>query len=166
MGFHFEGFCGMILLEYVPINRQMGEIMKQLRILHRVLVRTKAIGVLSSFLVFFFAAALALLVIDPAIASFSQAIWYCYAVVTTVGFGDVVVSTVLGRWITFALSAYAIIALAIVTSVMVNYYTQTLELQQKESFATLMDKLEHLPDLSPEELAEISAQVRKGRLGS
>ncbi len=135
--------------------------MKQLRILHRVLVRTKAIEMLSSFLLFFFVAAFALLLIDPAMTSYSQAVWYCYAVVTTVGFGDVVVSTALGRWITFALSAYAIIALAIITSVMVNYYTQMLELQQKESFAALMDKLERLPELSKEELAEISKQVRQ-----
>jgi len=45
--------------------------------------------------------------------------------------------------------------------VIVNYYTQLVELRQQESLAVIMDKLERLPELSRQEMEQLSDQIRK-----
>ena len=54
-------------------------------------------------------------------------------------------------------------AFAIATGVVVNFYTQMVELQRKETLAMFMDQLERLPELSREELENISRKVRQFR---
>ena len=137
--------------------------MKKLRVLKGVLVRTKAHQVLLSFLAFFFAAALVVLLAEPGIETYGDALWYCYAVITTVGFGDLLAKTLLGRLASVLLSAYALIALAIITGVIVNFYTQLIQIQQKESIAAVADRLERLPELSREELTDLSRSVKRLR---
>jgi voltage-gated potassium channel len=51
--------------------------------------------------------------------------------------------------------------IAIVTGVIVNYYNQLVSIRQKESLTALIEKLKILPELSKEELAEISDQIKK-----
>lgn len=52
---------------------------------------------------------------------------------------------------------------AIATGVVVNFYTQMVEMQRKETLAMFMDQLERLPELSREELENISRKVRQFR---
>ena len=47
--------------------------------------------------------------------------------------------------------------------VVVNFYTQMVEMQRKETLAMFMDQLERLPELSREELENISRKVRQFR---
>ena len=61
------------------------------------------------------------------------------------------------------LTIYAIFVIAIVTGVVVNFYTQMVEMQRKETLIMFMDKLERLPELSKEELESISRKVRELR---
>lgn len=94
---------------------------------------------------------------------YGDALWYCYAVISTAGFGDIVTVTLIGKICSILLTIYTIFVVAIVTGVVVNFYTQLVEMQQKETLAMFMDKLERLPELSKEELEHISQKVRKFR---
>lgn len=94
---------------------------------------------------------------------YGDALWYCYAVISTAGFGDIVTVTLIGKICSVLLTIYTIFVVAIVTGVVVNFYTQLVEMQQKETLAMFMDKLERLPELSKEELEHISQKVRKFR---
>ncbi len=134
-----------------------------MRVLLRTMRNTHAHQIVLSFVVFVLLCALAIFLVEPSIASYGDALWYCYAVVTTVGFGDMVATTLLGRILSIVLSLYAILVLAIVTATIVNLYSQLSDLNDKDSLAKFMDKLERLPELSPEELAELSAEVSKYR---
>ena len=49
------------------------------------------------------------------------------------------------------------------TGVIVNYYMQLVELRQQESLAVIMDKLERLPELSRQELKQLSDQIRNAK---
>ncbi len=135
--------------------------MRRLRILKQILVRTKAIQILSSFVVFVFICAFAIMAVEPDINSYFDALWYCYAVITTCGFGDFAAATFIGRILSVLLSVYAVLVIAIVTGVVVNYYTQIIQLQQEQTLASIIDTLEHLPDYSKEELTAISERVKK-----
>ena len=46
---------------------------------------------------------------------------------------------------------------------MVNYYGQIVEMQRRETAMMFLDKLERLPELSKEELEDISKRVKKFR---
>lgn len=135
--------------------------MRKLRILKDILVRTKAHRILITYVVFVLLAALAIVVFDPQVSRYGDALWYCYAVISTAGFGDVVVSTTVTKIISLLVTMYSTIVIAIVTGVVVNYYTEVIEIQKKETFTAFVDRLERLDTMTTEELREISDQVKR-----
>ena len=132
--------------------------MKKLRILWGILKRTRADHILLGFVLFLLADAAVIRLVEPDIHRYGDALWYCYAVISTAGFGDIVTVTLIGKICSVLLTIYTIFVVAIVTGVVVNFYTQL-----KETLAMFMDKLERLPELSKEELEHISQKVRKFR---
>lgn len=137
--------------------------MRRLKVLAGILKRTRADKILVGFIVFLFAVAAVIELAEPDINRYGDALWYCYAVISTAGFGDVVAVTFIGKMCSVLLTVYAIFVTAIVTGVVVNFYTQMVEMQRKETLAMFMDQLERLPELSKEELENISKKVRKFR---
>ncbi len=137
--------------------------MRRLKVLAGILKRTRADKILVGFIVFLFAVAAVIELAEPDINRYGDALWYCYAVISTAGFGDVVAVTFIGKICSVLLTVYAIFVTAIVTGVVVNFYTQMVEMQRKETLAMFMDQLERLPELSREELESISQKVRKLR---
>lgn len=63
--------------------------------------------------------------LEPSIDSFPEALWYCFAVVTTIGFGDITTTSVIGRILTVILGIYGLIVVAVITSIVVNFYNET-----------------------------------------
>lgn len=137
--------------------------MKKLRILKEILHRTHADKILLSFVAFLFIDAFLIMLVEPGINHYGDSIWYCYVALATIGFGDIVATTFVGRILTILLSLYATLVIAIVTGVVVNYYMQIIQLRQKETLSNLMDKLERLPEMSKEELQEISERAKHFR---
>ena len=139
--------------------------MRKIRLIRRILKHTGADKIVFGFVGFMLLTALVIWACEPEIHTYREALWYCFTVVSTIGFGDVVVSTPVSRGLSVALSIYAIVTLAIFTGVIVNYYTQLVELRQQESLANIMEKLEHLEKLPKQELEELSNQIRNRKKG-
>ena len=135
--------------------------MKRFYILRQVLRHTGASKIWTGFLILFFVCAGIIWLQEPEIHTYSEALWYCYAVVTTIGFGDVVVQLPLSRALSVILSICAAVVIGLITGVIVNYYNQITDLRRKETLTALMDKLERLPELPPEELEQISQRIRE-----
>lgn len=134
--------------------------MRRLQVLRRVLRETGANRFWAAFLVQFFISAAVIWLREPGMPRYGDALWYCYAVVTTIGFGDIVAQHFLSRVLSVLLSISAALVIALVTGVVVNYYNTITELRQKGTLTAMIDKLEHLPELSREELEHISQRVR------
>jgi len=134
---------------------------KRIHILRRVLRDTGADKIWTAFLLQFFISAVIIWLREPDIHTYGDSMWYCYAVVTTIGFGDIVAQHLLSRILSVLLSISAALVIALITGVIVNYYNQVTALRQKETIAAFMEKLEHLPELPPEELEELSQRVRQ-----
>lgn len=134
---------------------------KGLRLLLRTMKNTHAHQIVLGFVGFLLVSALVFWMVEPEFTTYSDGLWYCYAVFTTVGFGDIVASTLIGKALSIFISIYAILVIAIVTGTVVSLYSQLVEIKQKESIGEFIDKLERLPELSKEELEEISKQVIK-----
>jgi len=135
--------------------------MKKTHLLLHILRETQTFKIWGVFLAFFFVCAFVIWVKEPGITTFPDAMWYCYAVVTTVGFGDMVVVSHLSRILSVILSVYAVIIIAITTGVIVNFFNQMIEIRRKNTMAEFIDKLENLQDLSKEELADLSMRIKK-----
>ncbi len=61
---------------------------------------------------------------EPNITNFWDGLWYCFAVITTIDFGDFYATTTVGRILTVILGLYGIVIVAILTSVIVNFYNE------------------------------------------
>lgn len=134
----------MIYLNQFLHGYKEKQIMKKLRILWGILKRTRADHILLGFVLFLLADAAVIRLVEPDIHRYGDALWYCYAVISTAGFGDIVTVTLIGKICSVLLTIYTIFVVAIVTGVVVNFYTQLVEMQQKETLAMFMDKLERL----------------------
>lgn len=63
--------------------------------------------------------------VDAGIPTFRDGLWYCFAIVTTIGFGDFSAVGPTGRLMSVVLGVYGIIVVAIITSIVVNFYGET-----------------------------------------
>ncbi len=141
-------------------NRRRYSRRQQRRMFHMIMKNTYAEVLLSQFLAGYFIVAFIIRFVEPGIHSYIDALWYLFAASTTVGFGDITAVTLIGRLLTVYITISGILVVAIVPAVMVNYYQEVIQLRQKESVTAFMEKLEHLPELSKEELEEISERVK------
>lgn len=83
--------------------------------------------------------------------------------ISTVGFCDFVAVTWVGWIISILIALYSLFVIAIVTGVVVSYYSERIRLRYDRSKAEIIEKLEHLQEFSKEELAEISETIKKIR---
>ena len=101
--------------------------LSQLRInvLFKIIVRTYSLEVIFGLLTLMVASSLVFMVYEPTIENFGDALWYSFAVVTTIGFGDFAAETLIGRILTVILGVYGVVVVAILTSIIVNFYNET-----------------------------------------
>ena len=97
----------------------------KLKVLLKIIFKTYALEVLFGLLTLMIAFSLVLMLYEPEMSEFPDALWFCFSVVTTIGFGDIKAVTHVGRAITVVLGIYGIIVVAVITSIIVNFYNET-----------------------------------------
>ena len=91
-------------------------------IISRIIRKTYASEVLLGLFFLIVAFALILPDVDDAISTFADGLWYCFAIVTTIGFGDITATSTVGRIFSVILGIYGIIVVSLITSIIVNFY--------------------------------------------
>ena len=81
------------------------------------------------------AAAILELLVDSGIDGFGTALWWAIVTVTTVGYGDVVPETSIGRIIAGALMLVGVSAIPITTSLVVSVFITRIQAKQHEQDA-------------------------------
>ncbi len=56
---------------------------------------------------------------------------------------------------------YTILIVGMIPAIVVSYYLEVVKIREKETSTHFLYKLEHLPELSKEELAELSEKIKK-----
>lgn len=97
---------------------------------------------------------------EPGINSFGDALWYSFVSCTTIGFGDFTSVTTLGRVLTIYLTIYEIVLIALLSGVIVSHYLEVIRRREQEAAVIFLDKLEHLTELSYDELLDIQTKAR------
>lgn len=95
------------------------------KVLFKIIVNTFALEILFGLLTMIVCFSLIFMKIEPDIDTFPKALWYCFAIVTTIGFGDLVAATAIGRVLSVILGLYGIVVVAVITSIVVNFYNET-----------------------------------------
>ncbi len=127
-------------------------------------VRHSGLGPLTViFLVMFFVCSLVVWVTDPSQNTIGDGMWFCFQVVSTIGFGDVEASAGAARITSVVLSVVSIFYVAIATGVVVSYVTEVLKLQRGEMLSKFAENLERVDRMTPEELSEFAENVRAYR---
>lgn len=137
--------------------------MKKYKILRKVLKITMADKIISSFVLFNFIAAFVIFIVEPKINNYGDALWYCYTVFSTIGFGSMEAATIIGKLVSVVLTVYTMLVAAIVTGVVVSFYSHYVQAKYDTSVYSMLDKLENLENLSKEELRAISEKIKKNR---
>lgn len=135
--------------------------MKKIKLAWNILIKMNADKIILSFIILIIGSSFILAKFEPEINNIWDGMWYCFVSFTTIGFGDIVAVTNIGRIITVIIALFGIILVAIIIGVLVNYYQEINKIKMDESIEIFMDKLERLPELSKEELKEISQKVKK-----
>ena len=122
------------------------------QILLKIVRKTFAVEVLLGLLIIIFAFSIVLMMIEPKITNFADALWYCFMLVTTIGFGDLTSVTIIGRLLSVILGIYGIVVVAIVTSIIVNFYNEV----KDEKDPNEEEKLEQQEEKEIEEIIDSS----------
>lgn len=81
-------------------------------------------------------------VVEQNITSYADALWFCFSVITTIGFGDVYVTTTFGRILSVILGVSGIIVVAVFTSVIVNFYNEISKKRENKKSEQLTEEVE------------------------
>ena len=114
-----------------------------------------------AFAILFVVASFIVSATEPAIGGFGNAAWLMFQVVTTIGLGDFTCTSAVGRAAAIVLSVYSVFFLALITGAVVSYCGERMNARRDASVAHFLDQLEHLPELSHEELVDLSEKVKR-----
>ena len=117
--------------------------------------------IISAYIIWFFLAAIPIWIWEPNINTYQDSLWFCFASATTIGYGDVAAVTLIGRIITVILSIYSVAVIAIFTAVVTSLFTDMARLKASDSAREFADDLEHLADLTPDELEQLSQRIKE-----
>ena len=95
------------------------------KVLFRIIINTFALEILFGLLATMVAGSLVLFTVEEQFATFGDALWYSFTIVTTIGLGEFHAVTLIGRLISVVLGLYGIVAVAVITSIIVNFYNET-----------------------------------------
>ena len=98
----------------------------KVKVLFKIIIHTYSLEIIFGLLTIMVAFSLVFMVYEPNITNFGDALWYSFAVVTTIGFGDYAAQTLVGRILTVILGIYGLLVVAILTSIIVNFYNETM----------------------------------------
>ena len=96
----------------------------KIELLRKIVRKTYAGEILIGLLILMISFSIALIPLEDNIKSFGDALWYCFAIVTTIGFGDITTSTLIGRFLSIILGIYGLVVVSIITSIIVNFYNE------------------------------------------
>ena len=120
----FLSLCLMLVILFRMILHVVGISVSQIKlnILMNIVRETYVMETLLGLLLMIIASSSLLSTMEESMPTYGDALWYCFALVTTIGFGDITAATPLGRILSVLLGIYGIVVVAIITSVIVNFY--------------------------------------------
>lgn len=116
----------------------------KLNVFSKIMKKSMVYEILMSLAIFVILCSVYFTVVEPNIESYVDALWYSFSVITTIGFGDVSVTTTLGRILSVFLGISGIIVVALFTSFIVNFYNEMSRRREERDLQKLIEETEKL----------------------
>lgn len=132
----------------------------RLEILKKIIEKSMAVQILSGLLLLIVSFSFVFEMLEDSINTYGDALWYCFAIVTTIGFGDITVTGYISRVLSVILGIYGIVVVSLITSIIINFYSETKDLKTEDS-----DSGDGEDDSDSEETAEpaITEESKEGK---
>lgn len=159
-------FFVALMITLQTFMRLLGISMSQIRfdILRKIVIRSMAAEVMSGLIILIISFSLVLKAFEPAVETLGDALWYCFAIVTTIGFGDIAAGSAVGRILSVILGVYGLIVVALITSIIINFYSETKDIKMSGSLDEGGDEEpETASDAEPETVPDEEARRERRR---
>ena len=137
--------------------------MKKIRLLRIIFKRTKADKIILGHFASLLFVSFLIMKVEPGIESYGDAIWYIYTMGVTIGFGNLTTVTFIGRILSIFMSLYTLLVVGMIPAIVVSYYLEIVKRQDDETIAAFLDRVEKCPQMTKEELIQLSSEVKKKR---
>ena len=123
--------CDMIVASTLASIIALGSIFAvvfgriRMDVLKTIIRKTYASEIILGLLLLIFAFAYVFKFLESGIETFEDGLWYGFAIVTTIGFGDITATSLIGRILSVVLGIYGIVVVAMITSIIVNFYGES-----------------------------------------
>lgn len=114
---------------------------------------------LISFVIVFLVCSVLMMVFDPDMKNLGDALWFGFMLVTTTGFGDLTVANPIARIVAVFLGLYGIVFFGFITGVGASWLFEKVRDTHDESVAHMLFQLEHLEDLSDEQISSLQKKA-------
>ena len=134
--------ASVLMFAFIAGARALGHIIAawfaemRLSIIFRIMRKTFAVEILLGLLFMMIVFSFVFMSYEDSMPTFFDALWYCFAVVTTTGFGDITAVTAVGRLLSVLLGIYGIVVVALITSIIVNFYNEVKDQKDDETEET------------------------------
>ena len=155
----------MLLIALRSLVRIMSVTFARLRLdlLRDIVQQTYAAEIIFGLLLLIASFSFVLLYTDPESFGdkYTNALWYCFAVVTTIGFGDMTAVSTIGRILSVILGVYGIIVVALITSIIVNFYGEMKKTNLEEADPEEAPAPDAVPGSVPDPVPEAGQETKR-----
>lgn len=145
----------LLMFMFQSLIRIIGISLSQIRfdILKRIVEKSMAVEILSGLALLIVSFSFVFRAMEESIETFFDGVWYCFAIVTTIGFGDYTAESLIGRLLSMILGVYGIIVVSLITSIIINFYTETKDM--------ITDDDDDSDDSEPQETSALTEQTEQ-----
>ena len=122
----------------------------RLNVVSRIIKKSMVYEIILALLILVILCSIYFTIVEPSMTSYVDSLWYSFAVITTIGFGDVTVSTTLGRILSVILGISGIVVVALFTSIIVNFYNEMNKKRDEAEIRRVIKKIDELERIEKE----------------
>ena len=122
----------------------------RLNVISRIIKKSMVYEIILALMILVILCSVYFTIVEPSMTSYVDSLWYSFAVITTIGFGDVTVSTTLGRILSVILGISGIVVVALFTSIIVNFYNEMNKKRDEAEIRRVIKKIDELERIEKE----------------
>ena len=100
-------------------------------------------------------------IVEPAIDTYAEALWWGLITITTVGYGDIAPVTIVGRLLAAVLLVVGIVIIGIFTSAVTNYFSNKPKDSRDEQVMKVIQSIDDIEDIKKEDIEFIQSFLKR-----
>lgn len=141
--FGLSGFTGIVrLFRLIRVARVLVLFRKNISLFTKFIKETHLDKLLTVVIVTIISSSIAFYLLEEPTLSFIDSLWYVLVTITTVGYGDIIPTTIEGRIIGIILIIIGIFVFSTLTAAISSIYTKRIETETRDEIDQRLDRIE------------------------